>query len=124
VLASAAFRRFFDSVLPYRSKKQAILAYEVGLSSYLWEAGFRGGAAFPGSRLAPTWLADLLVRRTLPWAFRAGKNPTLYYPDRLLAAGMPYVKVDLLRRYRWRARLLGVGRHLRGLDLGGLPAVP
>ncbi len=119
VLASAAFRRFFDSILAYRSKKQAILAYEVGLSAYLWEAGFRGGAAFPGSRLAPTWLADLLVRRTPPWAFRPGKNPTLYYPDRLLAAGMPYVKVDLLRRYRWRARLLGVGRHLRGL-----PAVP
>jgi lipopolysaccharide biosynthesis protein len=124
VLSSAAFRQFFAGVLDYRSKKQAILAYELGLSAFLLEAGFRGGAAFPGARLAPTLLADVLVRRTRPWAFRRTKNPTLYYPDRLLAAGMPYVKVDLLRRYRWRAMLLGVRRRLRDQDLRGLLASP
>ena len=117
VVSSAAFRRFFDAVFPYRSKKQTVMSYEVGLTTFLFESGFRGGAAFPAWRLPSRWVADVLVRHTPPWSFRRVKNPTLYYPDRLLAAGMPYIKVDLLRRFPWRAKLLGVERHLRRYSL-------
>lgn len=114
VVQSRVLTRFFETVMPYRSKDQAILAYELGLSTWLWESGFTGGAAFPPESQPRAWLADILVRRTRPWVYRKRKNPTLYYPDRLWQAGMPYVKVDLFRRKPWRARVLGLRRIVEG----------
>lgn len=114
VLQSSAFARFFQSVQPYRSKKQAIYSYEVGLSTWLWENGFKGGAAFPPESQPRAWLADLLVRRTRPWAYRRKKNPTIYYPDRLWRAGMPYLKVELFRTRPGIARRLGLASLVAG----------
>ncbi len=122
VLASAAFRRFFESVLDFRAKDPVIYSYEVGLSTWLWENGFKGGAAFPPSALPRAWLADLLVRRTRPWVYRTRKNPTIYYADRLLAAGMPYLKVELFRRHPRLVRAFRCQGALAGRDLRGLAA--
>jgi lipopolysaccharide biosynthesis protein len=117
VLSSAAFRQFFAGVLDYRSKNPVIYSYEVGLSTWLRESGFRGGAAFPPASLPAAWVADALVRRTWPWVYRKNKNPTLYYPDRLLAAGMPYLKAELLQGHRLLRRVLQLDRALEGYDL-------
>lgn len=114
VVQSSALPRFFEAVRPYVSKKQVIFAYELGLSTWLWENGFTGGAAFPPASQPRAWLADLLVRRTRPWVYRKRKNPTIYYPDRLWRAGMPYLKVEFFQRWPLRARLLGLRRVLEG----------
>lgn len=114
VLSSPILRRFFEGVLPYREKKSVIHAYELGLTAALRDAGLRGAAAFPPESQPAAWLADLLVRRTLPWSYRRRKDPTIYYPDRLLRAGMPYVKRELLRAKPWRARALGLTRLVAG----------
>lgn len=114
VARSAALTRFFEAVRPYRSKKQIIFSYELGLSTWLWENGFTGGAAFPPGSQPRAWLADLLVRHTRPWGYRERKNPTLYYPDRLWRAGMPYLKVELFQRRPLRVRLLGLRRAVEG----------
>lgn len=114
VLASPALRQFFEGVLPYRSKKSVILAYESCLTPFLEEQGFRGGVAFPPAALPPAWLHDLFVRRTRPWAYRKKKNPTIYYADRLWAAGMPYLKLELFRGRPGFARRLGLWRVVEG----------
>lgn len=125
VARSAALARFFGAVQPYRSKQQAVFSYELGLSTWLRENGFKGGAAFPPEAQPRAWLADLLVRGTLPWAYRKRKDPTLYYPDRLWRAGMPYLKVGLFRRWPLRARLLGLRRIVEGrVDLASGDAQP
>jgi len=109
VFGSLAFRSFFESVLPYRNKTNVIHAYELGLTAFLRESGFRGGAAFPVEDLPQRPLADLVVRgRLRSRGYERRKNPTLYFPDRLLAAGMPFVKTELLRAHARRARRLGL----------------
>ena len=114
VVQSAALARFFGAVQPYRSKQQAIFSHELGLSTWLWENGFRGGAAFPPERQPRAWRADLLVRRIRPWRYQRGEDPTLYYPDRLWRAGMPYLKLMLFRTQPDLARRLGLARILEG----------
>lgn len=113
-LASPALRRFFESVLPYRNKKSVIYAYELGLTAALLDAGLRGAAAFPPQAQPRAWLRDLFVRGTRPWGYRTKKNPTIYYADRLWAAGMPYLKLELLRSRAGLARRLGMARLVEG----------
>lgn len=100
-LASEAFSRFWQSVLPYRDKKQVIRSYEVGLTTFLLEAGLT---------------ADAYVRvKALPESdgdeFRG--NATCLIPATLLDKGMPYVKVELLRDNPCRIDIEPVRRRLR-----------
>jgi lipopolysaccharide biosynthesis protein len=90
VLRSEAFRSFFWSVLPYRSKGPVVLGYEVGLTSFLVDSGFRPGAFAP----VESW-ASWVLRRRMDLERRW--NPTLFHPLKLLSRGMPFVKVMLLR---------------------------
>jgi rhamnosyltransferase len=85
-LRSAAFRAFWQSVLPYRDKHQIIRSYEVGLTTYLSEQG-----------LLPRAVVSLDSLPGSFWRSRRRKNPTLYSPAALVEAGMPFVKVWLLR---------------------------
>jgi lipopolysaccharide biosynthesis protein len=89
-LRAPAFLQFFDAVLPYRDKEQVIRSYELGLTQFLREHGLKPGAFVPlGSWLSsPLRRARLCARR---------RNATLYYPLQLIAAGMPFVKMQLLR---------------------------
>ncbi len=90
VLESPAFGAFWDSVVPFANKKQVIRSYEVGLTVYLAEQGFRGGAVVPFEHVHPR---QLLVRSR----FKKPMNTTTRVPMRLLARKMPFVKIELLR---------------------------
>jgi rhamnosyltransferase len=113
VLASESFARFWTSVLPYRNKGQIILSYEVGLTSFLVDEGFVGQAMVP----THSW-AGRFERARMDVARR--HNPTLFYADRLLARGMPFVKVTLLRDNPGGVRLDPIYRSMEeaGYDLG------
>ncbi|MBM4377578.1 MAG: hypothetical protein FJ095_21085 [Deltaproteobacteria bacterium] len=111
-LASEAFKRFWECVLPYKNKRQIIMNYEVGLSTFLVENGLRPALVAPVEELpVPLW------RRKKRWK---ASNATCSFPRLLLEEGVPFVKVELLRDnpvgvplapvYRWMER--------RGYDLG------
>jgi lipopolysaccharide biosynthesis protein len=89
-LASEAFRRFFGSILPYRSKGPVVLGYEIGLTAFLVENGLVPGAFAP----VESW-ASWTQRRRM--ALERRWNPTLFHPEKLLSLGMPFIKVILLR---------------------------
>jgi lipopolysaccharide biosynthesis protein len=101
VLESEAFSRFWSSVLPYRDKLQAIMSYELGLSQLLVEAGMRPKALVPCDSLFPEGPARHLHRHKR-------RNPTCYHPMRVLNAGSPFVKVELLRDNPVEISLRGV----------------
>ena len=87
VIASGHVQRFFASVLPYRDKQALILSYELGLTAYLSDYGFRGGS-FATIAGVPSGAASFAKK---------AKDPTLFHPDRLLRCGLPFVKVSLFR---------------------------
>ena len=111
-LRAPAFSRFFASVLPYRNKDQVIRSYELGLTQFLREQGLIPGAFVPTASWlsSPREQARLCAKR---------QNSTLYYPTELLAAGMPFVKMQLLRDNPARVRLSGVLRQMKnaGFDM-------
>ena len=98
VLRSDSFRRFWASVLPYRSKHALVLAYEIGLTQFLSDEGFTWQEAFPREGLKGSWLKNWMVRGISTGRVRRFVDPTLLYPDLLLESGMPYVKLGLLER--------------------------
>jgi lipopolysaccharide biosynthesis protein len=112
VFNSEAFRLFWNSVLPYRSKEPVVMSYELGLTSFLVDSGFRPGAFLP-TEAWTTW-SD---RRRMDLARRW--NPTLFHPMPLISRGMPYVKVSLLRDNLGEVRLDPVFRAMAdaGYDL-------
>ncbi len=88
-VAAPAFRAFWDSVLPYRDKRQVIYSYEVGMTRFLSENGLRRAAfVHVGDLDPPRWSRRRYWREC---------NPTCFYPTLVLAAGMPFVKIELLR---------------------------
>jgi lipopolysaccharide biosynthesis protein len=113
VLHSARFKEFWQGVLPYRSRLQVIHSYELGLTTWLTEGGFTGKpvfsqeailAAFRASRKVVQTAAD--KRHFLAYLYRQRALPprdmTRIYPDLLLARGMPYLKVSVLRERTFR----------------------
>lgn len=90
VLESTAVQDFFNSVLPYRDKDQLIRSYEIGMTVYLRERGFKDAAMVPMG----SWLSSEKRRAKL---CKKRRNATAFYPMELLRAGMPFVKVQLLR---------------------------
>lgn len=90
VIDSEAFRLFWTSVLPYRNKTAVILSYEVGLTSFLVDSGFRPGAFLP-TEAWTSWAQRRGMDLTRRW------NATLFHPLALLERGMPFIKVMLLR---------------------------
>jgi SAM-dependent methyltransferase len=119
VLASAAFRTFWDSVLPYRNKRQVIRSYELGLTQWLVDAGFTVAAycpwrkvvrylaenprhAFPlphalsGIPRLASRLSHFLLRVTGRLYIRPA-NPTIAFPGELLELGVPFLKLEVLR---------------------------
>ncbi len=108
VLRSSAFTQFWSSVLPYRNKRQVIRCYEVGLTIFFTEAGFKAQAVAPTRSLFPRGpLAKLYKHRD--------KNPTCCHPVRLLKRGVPFVKVELLRDNPVEIELAPVYRELQRL---------
>ncbi len=85
VLSSQVFKDFWDSVLPFSDKFQIIRSYEVGLSNFLIQNGFKAKAYIPSTDLNSLFHID------------AKNNPTCYHPLKLIKKGMPFIKVELLR---------------------------
>jgi hypothetical protein len=113
VLHSAAFRRFWTSMVPISDRLEVIKRYEIGLSGGLLAAGFGMGAYFVENeadrrqaRLRHWWWAANAVRnqppdrrlaaaRRMPFEFW---NPMAALADRALhGARLPVVKLDTLR---------------------------
>jgi hypothetical protein len=113
VVASTAFRRFWEEMEPISRRRQVIKRYEIGLSRRLYAAGFVSDTYFVETdrdrRIARDrvrwWAAH---RSKLPrtredlrrWRERASEpwNPALGLADRVLDnARLPYVKLDTLR---------------------------
>jgi lipopolysaccharide biosynthesis protein len=116
VLGSEAFRTFFRNLLPYRSKGQVVLSYEVGFTAYLAENGFAPGAFAATDSWAP-WVLRRRMDLERRW------NPTLFYPEKLLSLGMPFVKASLLRDNLADLPLEPIYRAMSaaGYDLGLIP---
>jgi len=112
VFHSDAFKTFWNGVLEYRDKQQVIRSYEVGLSIFMREQGFRLEPMFPQ--------AELIHRNPLDYLrfARRRRNPTCAFPADLLRMGMPLVKVELLRDNPQKTRLGPVRREMtkRGYD--------
>jgi lipopolysaccharide biosynthesis protein len=122
VLHSAAFRRFWHSVLPYQDKQFVIQNYEIGLTRWLEENGFKWQALFPQDEI---WMMYLrrrsLVKRIadrLYWRGLPGRNTTTLAPDLLLQSGMPFLKAALLQE---RELQVSPKMALQLLGTSGLP---
>jgi lipopolysaccharide biosynthesis protein len=85
VVRSAAFRSIIGQPFAAMTRPQIVRAGEVGLSRQLMAAGFRFEALYRGGRAAG-----------LPP--RHDANPMLlYWREMLFAAGVPFLKIELLR---------------------------
>lgn len=108
-IASAAFQEFWESVSTLPDKRSVILAYELGVAEFFQSRGLTcvalaTTAALGGGR---PWLGRQL----------AGLSPPLWAPEELLALGMPYVKVELLRDNPLGVSLTGVRRAIEAVGL-------
>lgn len=107
LLEAPAWRRFWEGVGPLPTKDDVVSRLELGLSETVAAAGFRI-AALHDARAAPPVAArelapHLSLRRPLrAWrllrkARRPLHNPAELLPQRLLASGVPFLKVALFR---------------------------
>lgn len=116
VLHSEPFRAFFESVLPYRDKLQVIRSYEIGLTRFLVDEGFRYdaivddralGRALRRGRLGREPLGPLhaAVRTANAWRWYFERlNPTLLWPIELVTLGVPFMKLEHFRTNPLRIR--------------------
>lgn len=105
ILSSNAFLRFFHSVLPYRSKLHIVRAYELGLTTFLQEQGFRWASAFPNVHRQSPMVQNLILRKSPLNHSQPKKNPTLIFPDLLIQEGMPYLKTMLFTKNPYGIRI-------------------
>ncbi len=100
VLASPAFARFWEDILPFRNKWLAIFSYEVTMTGWLEENGFTSGVLFPKEEVWRCYRSGLgrarKVKDRLLDEWLPGYNTTLFYPEILLKMGMPFLKLSLL----------------------------
>lgn len=122
---SRTFRRFWEDVAPKTDKDAVIDRYELGMTEQFARAGFRVAAVYDARERASLGLAEILPHlswreparswRHLRRAPRRRHNPSILAWQRLLDAGVPYVKVDLFRRNSYGVDLSLVHRHLASL---------
>jgi rhamnosyltransferase len=115
LLASKAFAQFWSSVLPYKSKRQVIQSYEIGMSRFFRDHGFQLAPAVNAGQLfgvqpGSVWYEPIC---------RVSGNPTVRYGAEFIELGLPLVKVELLRDNPFRVKLDRVYRAIErtGYDL-------
>ena len=99
VLHSPCFMDFWHSVLPYKDKQQIIQSYEVGLTMWLEENGFKWEAVISQSYLHSLYrsrqsLVGRLINRIQHR--RPPRNTSMLLPDLLMESEVPFLKVSLL----------------------------
>lgn len=107
LLDAAAWRGFWEGVGPLPTKHDVVSRFELGLSETVAAAGFRIAALWDARTEPPAAWRDLLPHlshrhplrawRLLRKSRRGLANPAELLPERLLAAGVPYVKVSVPR---------------------------
>jgi len=131
LLESDAWARFWAAVEPQASKQAVIERYEVGLSRAVEEAGMVVAGIYDAGRAGRVGFVELLPEVSLleparSWrVVRKGRrlphNPSELVWWRLLAAGVPFVKVGLLRINHYGVdlrRVLAAMEEAPGFDAG------
>lgn len=106
LLAAPSWHAFWEGVTALDTKDAVVARYELGLSERA-AAGFRIAGLYDAGLAPPAGWADVAAHvslrrplrswRLLRKARRPLHNPSELLPARLLAAGVPYLKVSLLR---------------------------
>lgn len=122
LLASSAFKQFWNSVVPLDRKEDIVARYEVGMSQDFQEAGFRMAGIYDARMAGRFSFREMLPHLSLlqparSWRlYKKGRRPRTNHSelawDRLIAAGVPFVKVGLFRVNHYGLNLRHV---LRGL---------
>lgn len=101
VIQSECFARFWAGVLPYTEKDQVIRGYEIGLTRWLNQNGFKWASVFAQKTIWRRYLKRRSLTRKIKDRIRQRRLPgldtTLYYPRLLIEAGMPFLKAALLQ---------------------------
>lgn len=90
VIESYVFRNFWDGVLPYVNKLQVIQSYEVGLTQWLLESGFKPGVFCAFEKLGS-------YCQTTGKRLRRKDNTSVKHALELLNIGNPFLKRDAVR---------------------------
>ncbi len=122
LLESSAYKTFWNSVVPLDRKEDIIDRYEVGMSQDFQEAGFRMAGLYDARLAGRFSFREMLPHLSLAAPGRSWRlykkghrpriNPSELVWDRLIAAGVPFVKVGLFRVNYYGLNLRHV---LRGL---------
>ena len=107
MVRSEAFRLFWNSILPYTNKLQVIQSYEVGLTQWFVESGFRAGVYCCFEQIG-------LLCRNAGKRLRKKDNTSVKFALELLQAGSPFFKRDAVRN-----RKVDLERAFRHLDTIG-----
>jgi len=91
MIYSELFKRYWIDMAPLADRQEVINRYELKLTRYFREHGFKSGSLIKSMDIR------LLCLKNLSLIFKKKKNPTLYYPDQLLQLRMPFAKIQLLR---------------------------
>ena len=121
VMQSASFARFWKSVLPYTNKYQLILSYEVGLTIWLEQNGFKWKALFAQEEIVSKYLKSRSLLKKVDGRIKGqrlpGRDTTIHFPDFLISSGMPFLKCSLLREANERIAPATAYAMLRDADL-------
>jgi rhamnosyltransferase len=123
VLQHPCFQTFWRSVLPYRHKQTVIGSYEIGLTKWLEQHGFKWISLFPQEVIHEIYLNRLTVFEKIRYRIRPvglPQNTTILLPDLLAESGMPFLKLGILRgEGEMQSR---IDRALRLLEVSNFPA--
>jgi len=109
LIRSGVMAEFWDGVRPLADKMTAVRAYEIGLSRFVEERGYSIGALFEPHWLSPLEklrliMSDISPRaplRSLKFTSRVMRtktmNPNHELWHHMIEAGVPFIKVELLR---------------------------
>ena len=89
-ISSASFQNFWNGILPYQNKLQVIQSYEVGLTQWLVESGFKPGVLCPLEQLGS-------YCRETGRRVRKKDNASVKHAGELLHIGNPFLKRDAVR---------------------------
>ena len=90
VVSAPAFLDFWGGILPYANKLQVIQSYEVGLTQWLVESGFKPGVLCPLEQLGR-------YCRNAGKRVRKKDNASVKHAAELLHIGNPFLKRDAVR---------------------------
>lgn len=133
LLASPVYETFWNAIVPVLDKEEVVDRYELGLSVACREAGLRIAGIYDARTAGPMRLGDLWPHLSLAeprrsWRLwkkgrRTPHNPSELAWLRLLEAGVPFVKVGLLRVNHYGLDLNRVTAALGRLHPDALPLI-